>query len=637
MIQSQSLPSVTTLGSNSSSSNLRQPRSILKSDDAVHHSHSIGSNLNLDGECPPTKTTDTVLTLQMLFMSDFFSGDDQANSGLPGADDSHPDTSLFKDDMAHAAVKTDVVAHDVNMESKEEREGDEGEDIDQPPANNSYKFQRKLSPSSSMKKYVSERLSGQVVSDSFMTTPSTGTFRDTAKRHVRTLSKSTTETNTKKNDSWGRLNQASKNNSPRNNGNNVSERLSGQVVSDSFITTPSTGTFRDTTKRHVRTLSKSPTETNTKKNDSWGKLNQATKKNSPSNNGNTPQLTSISSMLKTMELVPSTGTFRDTTKRHVRLRAKTSKNDSWSKLNQASKKNSRNNNGTAVSIMFNSMDLVPSIPSTGTFRDTAKRHVVRIAAPNQEWGIELQNGRNPLTGFNIRRPNQANQEWGDTAAPTPDVPEAQGQVESGNQVRMLQHIMESKADCKELQQQPEAPKATGLLVNWGDHVEGDQDSGFLDNDDKQQKVEHENIILIVKDNPALRQLSDITTEDFNDDDIANPDPSSRRISDITMGDDFDDDLSLGLGLDQSSTERSSFEGTLHSIPEEPEELFHHINVGEEKDEEDGEDSIPEELAWTKDNCEEEKDGKEEKIEGGEEKEGGDDEEEGQHQEVPAKL
>jgi hypothetical protein len=100
---------------------------------------------------------------------------------------------------------------------------------------------------------------------------------------------------------------------------------SGQVDT-SFYTIPSTGTFRDTRKRHVPTRKNSPPDldTKTKKNDSWGRLSQDMKNEHFSSIGADE---STSSAMKQVDILPSTGTFRDANKRHVRTRSEP--NQEW--------------------------------------------------------------------------------------------------------------------------------------------------------------------------------------------------------------------------------------------------------------------------------------------------------------------
>ena len=109
-----------------------------------------------------------------------------------------------------------------------------------------------------------ERLQEQGVDfGSFISDPSTGTFRDTMKRQVPTLEGSSLLPTPQKNDSWGTLDQTSRRPSR-------SSRHAFSLSANSYMLTsisnamddttgqgliPSTGSFTDAKKRHVRTLS----------------------------------------------------------------------------------------------------------------------------------------------------------------------------------------------------------------------------------------------------------------------------------------------------------------------------------------------------------------------------------------------
>ena len=99
---------------------------------------------------------------------------------------------------------------------------------------------------------------------SFISAPSTGTFRDTMKRQVPTLEGSSLLPTPQKNDSWGTLDQTSRR-PPRSsrhavsldansfmlrNNSSASNDTAGQ---GDLISNPSTGSFMDAKKRNVRT------------------------------------------------------------------------------------------------------------------------------------------------------------------------------------------------------------------------------------------------------------------------------------------------------------------------------------------------------------------------------------------------
>ncbi len=130
--------------------------------------------------------------------------------------------------------------------------------------------QRKLTRSR-RKKSSYECLSGELPHQGFesfistLSTPSTGTFQDAKKRQVPTLAE-TKSTQPQKNDSWGELDQSSKRN-PRSSNHAFSLSANSHMLSAANISSvandtigqvdllPSTGSFVDANKRHVRTTS----------------------------------------------------------------------------------------------------------------------------------------------------------------------------------------------------------------------------------------------------------------------------------------------------------------------------------------------------------------------------------------------
>ncbi len=132
--------------------------------------------------------------------------------------------------------------------------------------------QRKLTRSH-RKKSSYECLSGELPHQGFesfistLSTPSTGTFQDAKKREIPTLAE-TKSTQPQKNDSWGELDQSSKRNRRSSNhafslsANSYIYMLSAANISSVNGDTigqvdllPSTGSFMDASKRHVRTTS----------------------------------------------------------------------------------------------------------------------------------------------------------------------------------------------------------------------------------------------------------------------------------------------------------------------------------------------------------------------------------------------
>ena len=110
---------------------------------------------------------------------------------------------------------------------------------------------------------------------------------------------------------------------------------------------------------------------------------------------------------------------------------------------------------------------------------------------------------------------------------------------------LRQAYQELGAFCMQQQQQQPASKGE-LAVDWGDQ------GTDLEEDEYDQVQQHENFITFVKQN------------------------SSKRVSDITMEDFDDDDLELGMEPNSSSTDKTSCDtlhstpssDTLHSIPEQ---------------------------------------------------------------------
>ncbi len=124
--------------------------------------------------------------------------------------------------------------------------------------------QRKLTQSR-RKKSSYECLSGELPHQGFesfistLSTPSTGTFQDAKKRQVPTLA-DTKSTHPQKNDSWGELDQSSKRNTlSSNHAFSLSASANSYMLSAANICQvdllPSTDSFMDASKRHVRTTS----------------------------------------------------------------------------------------------------------------------------------------------------------------------------------------------------------------------------------------------------------------------------------------------------------------------------------------------------------------------------------------------
>jgi len=128
------------------------------------------------------------------------------------------------------------------------------------------------------------------------------------------------------------------------------ECLSGELPHQGFesfistLSTPSTGTFQDAKKRQVPTLAETKSTQPQQKNDSWGELDQSSKRNPRSSNhafslsANSYMLSAanISSVTNDaigqvqVDLLPSTGSFMDASKRHVRTTSVS--NQKWDRI-----------------------------------------------------------------------------------------------------------------------------------------------------------------------------------------------------------------------------------------------------------------------------------------------------------------
>ena len=618
-----SVATATTVGASSNA-----PPSILKSDRV--HSSATDTNLNLNER----SSQDTVYMLRLLMMSDFFSGYDRVNLGLP-ATERHHNSLAFKPDSSNAAA---VNTANVNLEESKEEEdgggkGGDNEHLGAPEAKNegqppqsqaslttllaTYKPRRNSLTSTSSESHSNPakalRTLQALVSASKHTAtihstgdsesqPSCTTEEELSRLEAELLAQSNEElgvgaikTNAETppqmtSDPTMLLKYKPRRKiSPQSSEKTLlCEPISRQAVFDSFMTmnsTPSTGTFRDTKKRSVPTVAKSQgIKTRT---DSWG-LNL---KGKPCSNDNTSSSLNVDSMLnKQNDLFPSTGTFRDSAKRHVRTKSES--NQDWDIKPR--------NVGTATTLSRSSMPSsekaaappVPSgdsvrnflrdniFPSTGTFRDTNKRHLIRhVTEPsqNQEWELKGQNDRyapisnsGPSIGFmstgsmryaNHRhigtrhcqqeleeKPSNSNQEWGELAPPfSPNTPDAEVQVKGSEPKKLTDFFllyMENKAKLtRELQpQQQKQPSVQrkaaelhepaskgGLLVDWGDQGTDSEDESY-------QEVNNGTITFVK--NGSSRRISDITTADFDDETgktLGRTDSNSKLDISVEMG------------------------------------------------------------------------------------------------------
>jgi len=559
-----------SVGSNTSSTNIP---SILKSQ---RYSNAIDTNLKSNEEA----TKDTVYMLRLLMMTDSFPGDDRLNLGLP-ANDRRPNTLTFKPESS-----SDVVAvknpHANVEDSKEEEGGGEGEDNEQPlvslalEANDghpphpqasltsAYKPRRTHSPNNveETASTTSESLSSPVkalqtlealahrhtsVTNSATASdsqPSCTTEKELSRLEAELVAKSNKDLGAAKTheelppqmifESTMLKYKPKRKNSPPSSEKDMSGLTSGHVF-ESFTTMNSTGTFRDTTKRCVPTLTIRSESQNIKtRNDSWNldsKLNEK-----PSSNDNTSPL---NNMLKEKDFFPSTGTFRDSAKRHVRT-TKFESNQDWDikprnvgTLSQPVLPSSE----TAAATPGHSGDPVNNFlkdnmfPSTGTFKDSDKRHVRHISepSPNQEW--ELKH-----TGSNIARHVNSSLSQHDTNEGNGSEPEQQKNIfqlymeNKAKLQRALQQepIVKHEASIPSKAAEPSKPAAKGeLLVDWGD-----QGTDSEEEDDE----ENNGMVTFVK-NDSSRRISDITTLDFDSDDDELLDSSfemRRRIRSLSI-------------------------------------------------------------------------------------------------------
>jgi len=432
-------------------SSSRPPRrlSILKND-RVHPDTIIDTNLISNGEA----TKDTVYMLRCLVMSDFFSGDDRGDLGLPASGSgSHHNTSLFQPDSPNVAVEAvKPPPHHVNLEDTKEEEWGEGKEqllADVAPAEANERHPTQPPTRDANASVTSESLSSHtkalrslqaLASTSAPTTrthstgdcdiqPSSTTEEEPNRFEMKLLAQYNEEVGgiltNQEHQSQTTFESAMLpiytprgNISPPSNEKTIAGR-NVDVVSflDSFDTMnsmPSTGTFRDTRKRFVPTLAKSPESQDSKTmNDSWSR----NLKEKPCSNDATPPLNAIERMLKQKDFFPSTGTFQDSAKRHVRtrsgtdqerdvmprnaghVRAKSGSNQDWDTRPRNVDMGATLSRPLPSAESFsNFLQDMGSFLSTGSFRDTDKRHVRHVTEPipNQEWGLGQKSSTGPF-------------------------------------------------------------------------------------------------------------------------------------------------------------------------------------------------------------------------------------------------
>ena len=291
--------------------------------------------------------------------------------------------------------------------------------------------------------------------------------------------------------------------------------------SDTMQLTQSTGTMKDATKRRVRRTANAyngGSGQNTNKNTSWGNLYNQDVKKKPRSSSNA---NSASSLASASDLFPSTGTFRDTNKRRVRHRVQA--NQDWDFAVPPPSQNSDAGSSRKKNVFASPSSDEPSIClSTGTFKDARRRHVHALEH---------------------KIPPKMVQQSDNTSNNVPEVIGAEA-VRPGN---IFQRYMENKEKLLLRQNQQEQqcmskrdePKAGELLVDWGD------EGSLTESEDDDQPNQHEPYITIVK-NDSSRRVSDITTDNFDDDDsefdftLDNSNSMRERIRSLSIAEEYDE-------------------------------------------------------------------------------------------------
>jgi hypothetical protein len=517
---------VSARSNNSSSSD---PHSILKSSGV--YSQAIDSDLNPEEEA----TNNTVYMLRLLMMLDSYRDGDRVKLGLP-ASDRAPNSLAFKADSSSGM---DAAKGPRANAQKQEERGGEGEVCGLHPRdsclvreepNEDRPVQPQSNLSAALLGYKPRRARSSSSIDSKDNSPNTSESLSDPLQALQTLeilaqrASHGTATTQGTADSDSSLDAAMMKYKPKrkNSPPDSPPDASGPPVPEiygSFTTMTSTGTFKDAQKRSVPT-------TLTNRSESSSKLRGKASRNDDTTSP-------LNSSLSNCDIFPSTGTFKDVAKRHVprATNANTpgglqnARNDSWGKF----KATKSSNNATSVPLS-NSPEKNDSIfPSTGTFRDVAKRQV-RTVKPekNQEWDIEPRTaampsrssaGNTPLwglnlntnTGVNSRKGHQQNTDEGNVSEP--EKPKNIFQRYMENKAKLLQQKPSTNPEAVIPPKTAEVPKPAAkseLLVDWGDQ-------GTDSEEEEEEEEENNGIITFVK----------------ND--------SSRRISDITLQDEFDSD------------------------------------------------------------------------------------------------
>ena len=315
-------------------------------------------------------------------------------------------------------------------------------------------------------------------------------------------------------------------------------------VFDSFTTMTTTGTNKDAQKRGIPKVKRNKVEGRDIQPLNESRNRLSRVKKKTFGNDRTSTQDSLE------KYFPSTGSFRDLAKRHVPI--KSVPNETWD-IKQPPKPSS----DEAATIRRLSGESL-SITSTGTFRDIDKRHVRHLSEPigDSEWEAEHPNDSDtPLSKSSSARL--------DSSSDTGEKNESSHNPNAGNTAEpktaknFFQLYMENKAKRRQEQQptnkQTEKLSRTEckgeLLLDWGD----------LGTESEEESVEEESngVITIVKDDPY------------------------RRISDITTQDDFDDDFGYEQSLDTSFSLRERIRSL--SIQEEPSWMQNHDNEEHSED------------------------------------------------------
>jgi len=538
------VPSAASRRSRSSSSSLRRPppRSILKST-RVYHSDEVDDAVS--------NATSSAYLLRLLMVSDSFPTEDRVNLGV----DANNDVTVpgYVTNAATAEVVGNGVGgrrtnSAVDSDSKEER----GEELAEEAVASLFSYkprsQRSISPDSS----TTEKESASPPSPESTSSPERAIKSLQAlalrqeqgeKKRISNDTAPSTSFDDSTEDELQRL-EAELIAQEKIKSLNI---VNGEVLNNSntMQLTQSTGTMKDATKRRVRRTvngySRGGSGQNTNTNTTWGNLYYQDVKKKPRSSS---KFNSASSLNSASELFPSTGTFRDTNKRRVRLRVQA--NQDWD-FAASPPQNSDTGSSRKKNAFISPTSDEPSIClSTGTFKDARRRHVHelehKISTTMVQQSDNTPNNVPEVIGTEAVRPANIFLRY----------------MENKEKILLQQNRQQQQYTAKR-----EEPKAGELLVDWGDEgslTESEDD----DVPKEQQSHHHEPYITIVK----------------ND--------SSRRVSDITTTDDLsDDDSEFDITLDNSYSMKERIRSlSIAEENEEPAQIVDHSNVGGKREEDD---------------------------------------------------